>query len=173
MNLEKNNSLEMNEIYIISNKHLRLLDSIFRKQHHAYDLSELQIQILDWVQTVLMDERKEWTELRANSVDVLCNLDKKEEAQKRALAKNKRYEPFKKKFKQLQQKRFKKYQKAGKFLSANAFVKWFLENKPISTRIPYLETNQTNQLIKLAQINNREFKKLSNADADSLLTVED
>jgi len=39
--------------------------------------------------------------------------------------------------------------------------------------IPYIKSNQTNQLIKLAQINNREFKKLLNAEADTLPTVED
>lgn len=38
--------------------------------------------------------------------------------------------------------------------------------------IPYLESNRTNQLIKLAQANNREFKKLLNAEADTSVTVE-
>lgn len=162
-----------NNGYILSDKHLRLLNNIFRKQHHSYDLSELQMQILDWAQAMLSDERKEWGKLRANSVDTLYLLKKKEEAHKRAAVKNKRYEPFKKIFKQLQEEQFRKYQRAGKVLSANAFVKWFQHNKVSSITIPYLESNQTNQLIKLAQINNREFKKLLNAEADASLTVED
>lgn len=108
-----------------------------------------------------------------NSVDILCCLEREEKAGKRAAAKNKRYELFKKIFKQLQEEQFRKYQRAGKVLSANAFVKWFQHNKASSITIPYLESNQTNQLIKLAQINNREFKKLLNAEADTSHSVED
>lgn len=100
-------------------------------------------------------------------------MEREEKARKRAAAKNKRYEPFKKIFKQLQEEQFRKYQRAGKVLSANAFVKWFQHNKTSSITIPYLESNQTNQLIKLAQINNREFKKLLNAEADTSHSVED
>lgn len=161
------------DVYIISSKHLRHLDNIFRKQCYPCNLIELQKQILDWAKLLLLDERREWSELRNNSVDVLCRLDRKEEARQRAVVKNKRYEPFKEEFKQFQKTQFRKFQKAGKVLSANAFVKWFLQNKADKMNIPYQESNLTNQLIKLAQINNREFKKLSNAEADTLLTVED
>lgn len=167
------NSLNAKDTIIISNKHLRLLDDIFRKQHLSPNLSELQSQILGWAQIVLSDERTEWVRLRADSVDILHRLRKREEARKRAAAKNKRYEPFKAAFKLLQEKQFRKYQNAGKMLSANAFVKWFLQNTPSTMTIPYIESNRTNQLIKLAQINNREFKKLLNAKADTSPTVED
>lgn len=163
------NQTEQELAYILSLKHMRLLDNIFRK----HNLPELQIQILDWVQTVLADEREEWNKLRANSVDILCCLERKEKARKRAEVKNKRYESFKKVYKQIQEQQFRKYQRAGTVLSANAFVKWFQHNKASSMTIPYLESNQTNQLIKLAQINNREFKKLLNAEADISSTVED
>ena len=111
--------------------------------------------------------------MRTNSVDTLCRLERKREDSNRAVAKDKNCEPLKKAFKQLQEQQFRKYQKAEKALSANAFVKWFQQNKASSMTIPYIESNQTNQLIKLAQINNREFKKLSNAKADTSLTMED
>lgn len=162
-----------NNAYILSQKHLQLLNNIFRKQHHSHNLSKLQTEVLDWAQAMLSDEREAWSQLRANSVGILCQLERKDKALKRAAAKNKRYEPFKKIFKQLQEEQFKKYQKTEKVLSANAFVKWFQQNKASSMTIPYLESNQTNQLIKLAQINNRGFKKLSNAEADVSPTVED
>ena len=158
---------------IISNKHLRLLDDIFRTRHLPNDESEFQTQIIKWAEIVLSEERKNWAESRENLTDIWRGWNRKEEARKRAAAKNKRYEPFKKIFKQLQEEQFRKYQRAGKVLSANAFVKWFQHNKASSITIPYLESNQTNQLIKLAQINNREFKKLLNAEADTSLTVED
>ena len=159
--------------YILSNKHIRLLDNIFRQYHQLNGISEFQAQILDWAAIVLLEEKKLWEDLRENSIDILCHLDRKNAAYKRAAAKNKRYEPFKKVFKQLQKIQFIKYQKAGKTLSANAFVKWFLKNKIQTIEIRYIESNQTNQLIKLAQANNREFKKLLNAEADTSLTAED
>lgn len=162
-----------NETYMISNKHLRLLDSIFRKHRQVCDLPKLQNQISEWAETVLVEKRRKWREMRVNSVEVLYHLDRKKEACKRANAKNKRYEPFKQIFKQLQKAQFEKYQKAGQILSANAFVKWFFNQKAQTTNIPYCQSNQKNQLTKLAQINNREFKKLLNAKADTSLTEED
>lgn len=167
------NLLSTEDTVIISNKHLRLLDNIFRIHHLPNNSSDLEKQIIKWAEIVLSEERKEWAESQAVLIDIWQDWDKKEEARKRAVAKNKRYEPFKEAFKQLQKQQFEKYQKAGKFLSANAFVRWFLQNKANMMKIPYVESNQTNQLIKLAQINNREFKKLLNAEADTLLTVED
>ena len=158
---------------IVSNKHLRLLDNIFRGHHLPNDVSELQTQVIKWAEIVLSEERKEWAEQRNNSVEILCHLHRKEEARKRAAAKNERYKSFKNVYKELQKSQFKKYQQEGKFLSANAFAKWFLQNKANEVNIPYLKSNLTNQLIKLAQINNREFKKLLNAEADTLLSVED
>ena len=115
------NQTEQELAYILSPRHLRLLDNIFRK----HNLPEFQIQILDWVQTVLADEREEWNKLRVNSVDILCCLEREEKARKRAAAKNKRYEPFKKIFKQLQEEQFRKYQRAERYyprmLSSNGF----------------------------------------------------
>ena len=158
---------------ILSNRHLRLLDNVFRKQHSLCDLSELQTQIIQWAEMVLAEEREEWAKSRTDIIDIWWTIERKTEARKRATIKNKRYEPFKKAFKLLQKEQFSKYQKAGRILSANAFVIWFLQNKADTMNIPYIKSNQTNQLIKLAQINNREFKKLLNAEADTLLTVED
>lgn len=165
--------LHENDKFVVSNKHLRLLNNIFRNHHQLSNLPELKAQILDWLQIVLSDERKEWAESRANSVNILCRLDRKKEARNRAAAKNKRYEPFKAAFKQLQEIKFREAQKAGKILSANAFVKWFLSNKPSLADIPYIESNRQNKLRQLAQANNREFKKLLNAEVTTPLTVDD
>lgn len=89
---------------IISNKHLQLLDNIFRTRHLSRDVSELQMQIIKWAEIVLSEERKNWTESREDLTDIWRCLDRKEEARKRAAAKNRRYEPFKKTFKQLQKR---------------------------------------------------------------------
>ena len=125
---------------IISNKHLRLLDNIFRGHHLPNDVSELQTQVIKWAEIVLSEERKEWAEQRNNSVEILCHLHRKEEARKRAAAKNERYKSFKNVYKELQKSQFKKYQQEGKFLSANAFVLWFLKYKTKSIKIPYCES---------------------------------
>jgi hypothetical protein len=44
-------------------------------------------------------------------------------------------------------------------MTANGFVTWFLENIPDEIIIPYKESNQYHKLIRLAEENNREFKK--------------
>lgn len=44
-------------------------------------------------------------------------------------------------------------------MTANSFVAWFIENIPSEIIIPYKESNQYHKLIKLAEENNREFRK--------------
>ena len=121
---------------------------------------ELQPKILAWAKDLLTEERKAWGEMRENSVDVLCQMERKEEAIKRGKARDKRYAPFREYFKNLQQQKFCDYQKQGKKLSANGFVKWFLEHQPIGIEIPYRRSNLTSKLIQLAQANAKEFKRL-------------
>ena len=120
---------------------------------------ELQPKILAWAKDLLMEERKAWGEMRENSVDVLCQMERKEEAIKRGKARDKRYAPFREYFKNLQQQKFCDYQKQGKKLSANGFVKWFLEHQPKGIEIPYRRSNLTSKLIQLAQANAKEFKR--------------
>ena len=120
---------------------------------------ELQPIILSWATEMLAEERKAWGEMRENSVDVLCRMERKEEAIKRGKARDKRYAPFREYFKNLQQQKFCDYQKQGKKLSANGFVKWFLEHQPIGIEIPYRRSNLTSKLIQLAQANAKEFKR--------------
>ncbi len=151
-----NNSSKEIEPYILSNKHIRLLDNIFRIHSVSHEVKE---QILNWAAVVLSEEREEWAATRTNSIKILCDMDRKAEARQRAAARNKKYEEFKEVFKQLQEQRFKQYQKEGKVLTANAFVKWFIKNMPQTLQNPYVKSNQINQMTKLAQANNRIFKK--------------
>lgn len=120
---------------------------------------ELQPVILSWATEMLTEARKDWGEMRENSVDVLCRMERKEEAIKRGKARDKRYAPFREYFKNLQQQKFCDYQKQGKKLSANGFVKWFLEHQPKGIEIPYRRSNLTSKLIQLAQANAKEFKR--------------
>lgn len=121
---------------------------------------ELQPEILAWAKDLLVEERKAWGKMRENSVSILCRMERKEAAIKRGKARDKRYAPFREYFKNLQQQKFCDYQKQGKKLSANGFVKWFLEHEPIDIEIPYRQSNLSSKLIQLAQANAREFKKL-------------
>lgn len=157
--LKNNLVLSSSDNFLLSNNHLRLLDRIFISHHQQCDLNILKQQIIDWTAMVLSEERENWSELRENLVQTLYSLDKKAEATKRAKARDKKYAPFRAKFKQIQYKQFLKYQKSGKRLTANMFVLWFLRYKTKSIKIPYCENNQKNKLIQLAQANNREFKK--------------
>ena len=103
--------------------------------------------------------REEWGVLHATTIEAVVVEDRKAQAKKRGKARDNKYAPFREYFKNLQQRRFNEYQKAGQRLSANRFVEWFLENTAENIEIPYRQSNLKNKLIQLAQANNREFKK--------------
>ena len=46
-----------------------------------------------------------------------------------------------------------------KRMTANSFVRRFLENIPEDIEIPYSKSNLKSKLIQLAQANNRELRK--------------
>lgn len=104
-------------------------------------------------------ELAEWSALHATTIEAVVIEDRKAQAKKRGKARDNKYAPFREYFKNLQQRRFNEYQKAGQRLSANRFVEWFLENTAENIEIPYRQSNLKNKLIQLAQTNNREFKK--------------
>jgi hypothetical protein len=108
---------------------------------------------------MLLKAREEWGALHAATIDAIVQEDRKAQAKKRCKARDSKYAPFREYFKNLQQRRFNEYQKAGKRLSANRFVEWFLENTAENIEIPYRQNNLKNKLLQLAQTNNREFKK--------------
>ena len=85
--------------------------------------------------------------------------DRKSQAKKRGKARDNKYAPFRKYFKNLQQQKFIEFKNAGLVLKASEFLYWFLENKTEEIVIPYKKSNQYYKLIGLAQDNNREFKK--------------
>lgn len=144
---------------LLSNLELLLFNQIFARQKQPVKTNEMQQQILNWLSIILYQKRLEWTDNRKNSVSLLYSLDKKTDALKRALVRDKRYAPFRKKFKIIQRNKVLEYRKLEKNLSANSFVLWFLKNNPQNLEIPYCLNNQKNKLIQLAQANNREFKK--------------
>ena len=144
---------------VLSLSELRLLDFIFMKYKQNPDISLLQTQILNWAVVLLHNNRREWEKTRRESINLLCLQDRKAAALKRAQSRDKKYAPFREYFKKVQQKHFLKYQKAGKMMSANSFVYWFLQHKEKEIEIPYQKSNLQNQLYQLARLNNREFKK--------------
>ena len=119
----------------------------------------MQSQVTNWIILSITDERQHWQKSRKESVEVLCKINRSQEAQKRAKSRDKKYAPFREYFKKVQQKHFLKYQKAGKMMSANSFVYWFLQHKEKEIEIPYQKSNLQNKLYQLARLNNREFKK--------------
>ncbi len=138
---------------------LRKLDFIFRQFNQTQDTKALQSQITNWIILSITDERQHWQKSRKESVEVLCKINRSQEAQKRAQSRDKKFAPFREYFKKTQRQRFNKYMKLGKKLTANGFVLWFLKNKAAKISIPYRQSNWESKLNQLAQANNREFKK--------------
>ena len=136
-----------------------LFNNIFSQIKSSEDKRYLQEQILNWLSIVLYGRRQEWQNTRQNSVDILCLLQRKQDALKRSQNRDKKYAPFREYFKNLQRQKFLEYQKQGKNMSANGFVVWFMEHLPEDISIPYRQSNLKNKLTQLAQANNREFKK--------------
>jgi transcriptional regulator with XRE-family HTH domain len=143
---------------LLEKKEEMLLDNIFFQIKSIEDKKGLEEQILNWLAIVLCKKKQEWLENRRNSVDVLCALQRKEEASKRGRRRDEKYAPFREYFRNLQKQKILEYQKQGRKLSANAFANWFMNHFPTDVEVPYCQTNMKNKLIQLAQTNNREFK---------------
>ena len=126
---------------------------IFRKN------KELQKTITDWAKEMLTEARAEWCAMRAITIESVIKTDRKQQATNRGTRRDEKYVPFREYFKNLQRQRYISYKNAGQKMTANGFVRWFLENPPQDIKIPYCKENQKNKLIQLAQANNREFKK--------------
>lgn len=155
-----NDLLQTDDNYMLSNRHIRLLDIIFKQNYKQCSPANFEKLVLNWASTVLSDERKEWEQNRAISAQVLYHLEKKSDAIKRAKCRDNKYAPFREHFKEVQKNKFLEFRNAGKQLKANYFVSWFLANEAQNVNIPYVEANKINKLTQLAQANNREFKKL-------------
>lgn len=149
----------MNYKEIIPFAALRKFDEMCLHNESLHQNKEFQQQILSWTADTLTEAREDWGEIHATTIEAIVTEDRKAQAKKRGEARDNKYAPFREYFKNLQQKRFNEYQKAGQRLSANRFVEWFLENLPENIKIPYRESNLKNKLTQLAQNNNREFKK--------------
>ena len=108
---------------------------------------------------MLEEARTEWSSVHNSLIGAIVTCERKKEAIKRGQARDKKYAPFRAYFKELQQQRFSENAKLGKKMTANSFVAWFIENIPSEIIIPYKESNQYHKLIKLAEENNREFRK--------------
>ena len=136
---------------------LRKLDCIFRQFNQTQDTKALQSQITNWIILTITDEIRHWQDSRKESVEVLCKINRSQEAQKRAQSRDKKYAPFREYFKKIQYQQFLINQKQGKKLTSCQFVRWFMDNMPLDIKIPYTKTNQINKLTQLAIINNRKF----------------
>lgn len=137
----------------------RKLADLFRREPLLKQNKELQDKITSLIKETLKEARDEWCDIRATTLAAIITCDRKAEAIKRGKARDKKYEPFREYFKSLQQKHFLEHAKIGQKMMANSFVVWFLENKPNEVIIPYKESNQYHKLIRLAEENNREFRK--------------
>ena len=138
---------------------LRKFDIMCLKNEKLHQNKELQQQILSWAAELLKEAREHWGDIHATTIDTIVEEDRKAQAQKRGKARDNKYAPFRKYFKNLQYQKFIEYQKQGKKMSANGFVTCFLAYHQNDIAIPYRQSNLKNKLIQLAQINNREFKK--------------
>ena len=139
---------------------LRKFDAMCLHNEYLHLNKEMQQQILSWAADMLKEAKAEWSERRNDTIESIIECHMRSEAKRKSDIKDQKYAPFREYFKNLQQRRFNEYQKAGQRLSANRFVEWFLENTAENIEIPYRQSNLKNKLIQLAQANNREFKKL-------------
>ena len=146
---------------ILSPKSLRLFDSFVRKNKTLSVDKDLQQSILNLVRQVIKEERKEWEELRKDTIDIFIKIKKSEESKKGALKRDEKYVFFRNEFKKLQKEKYQEYLSQNKNLTANCFVNWFLKEKAQDYNIPYVVQNRKTKLIQLAQKNNRELKKLN------------
>ena len=149
----------MTDKEIIPLRSAQKLDILFMHNEVLARDKKLQQEIIAWAEGMLEEARTEWSNMRASILDSIITCERKNEAVKRGQARDKKYAPFRAYFKDLQQKRFSENAKLGKKMTANSFVAWFLENRPNKIIIPYKESNQYHKLIKLAEENNREFRK--------------
>lgn len=143
----------------LSAESLRKIDALILHDEYLRNNKKLQQKIITLIQEVLEDVKSESEELRATIVDAFIMEYKRTQAKKCGKIRDNKYAPFREYFKDLQKKIFIKAKENGKCLSANAFVYWFLENKPEDVIIPYKISNQQHKLLRLAQENNREFRK--------------
>ena len=151
----------MTDKEIIPLSSARKLDILFMHNEVLARDKKLQQEIIAWAEGMLEEARTEWSNMRASILDSIITCEHKKEAIKRGQARDKKYAPFRAYFKELQQKRFVIYYEQEKIMTANSFVRWFLENIPEDIEIPYSKSNLKSKLIQLAQANNREFKKSS------------
>lgn len=145
---------------ILPNKSLRKLDVLFLHNDVLNRDKNLQRQLIEWARELMAECREEWYEIHNTTIEAVAANDRKIQARKRGKARDNKYAPFRKYFKNLQRQKFKEYSDTGRQLKANAFLNWFWENKPIHIEIPYKKSNQYHKLMRLAQENNREFKKV-------------
>ena len=89
-----NDLLQTDDNYILSNRHIRLLDIIFKQNYKQCSPSDFEKLVLNWASTVLSDEREEWEQNRAESAHVLYRLEKKSDAIKRAKCRDNKYASF-------------------------------------------------------------------------------
>lgn len=141
-------------------KSVRKLNSLILHNETLAKDKILQQKIITWAEEMLEEAREEWSDTHNSTIDAIILCDRKKEAIKRGQARDKKYAPFREYFKNLQQKHFLEYAKTDKKMTANSFVSWFLENIPDGIIIPYKESNQYHKLIKLAEENNRKFRKI-------------
>ena len=137
----------------------RKLSMLFMNNEALARNKKLQQEIIAWAEGLLEEARTEWSSVHNSLIGAIVTCERKKEAIKRGKARDKKYAPFRAYFKELQQQRFSENAKLGKKMTANSFVAWFIENIPSEIIIPYKESNQYHKLIKLAEENNREFRK--------------
>ncbi|HBO50155.1 MAG TPA: hypothetical protein DD619_05180 [Alphaproteobacteria bacterium] len=149
----------MDDEEIIPPQMLGELKLLFIQHKALRNSKELQLQIIEWAKRLLVESRKEWSDMHTSLLDAVIQTDRRAEAQRKSKERDKKYAPFREYFKKLQQEKYLLAQNSGGKLTANGFVEWFLKNKAQNIEIPYVKQNQKNKLRQLAQQNNREFKK--------------
>jgi len=122
----------------------RKLGNLFRTTPEFRQNKELQDKIVTWAKEMLSEARKEWTELRKDTLDAVIKVHHYKKACKGAIERDKKYAEFRAQFAEIQKEYFIRANQNGQNLTANSFVDWFEVNKPQELIIPYVKHNQKN-----------------------------
>lgn len=140
----------MKNTVVIPNKSLRKFDILCLYNKSLHQDAVLRQQLIEWAQDMLIEDRKEWSNIRATTIKSVIEEDRKTQAQKRAKARDSKYALFREYFKRIQKEKFDEAVKNGGKLTANGFANWFLKNRENDMKIPYEEGNKLHKLIRLA-----------------------
>ncbi len=93
----------------MDNQDMYWLRNILQNHKAKINFSQLQAQIMNLINIILYKNREQWSEMRKNSISVLCKYERKNCARKARKLRDEKYAPFREYFKKIQYEKFMQY----------------------------------------------------------------